>query len=151
MSSSASEIDFRAYLSHKSVKSYTRRTNIIFIHCIWFFNIWIFTWKWPSCLHLELQTVGPAKYVLENGEPTCYSSSRLLFSCPPKMRYIIWQGVQIWEKIRKNRDGNYMYHCLVKGPQYACKKKVLWKYIALTTTKNNVCRMGVDFILLCDK
>ena len=31
MSSSASEVDFRAYLSHKSVKSYTRRTNIIFV------------------------------------------------------------------------------------------------------------------------
>ena len=32
MSSSASEVDFWAYLSHKSVKSYTRprRTNIIF-------------------------------------------------------------------------------------------------------------------------
>ena len=30
MSSSASEVDFRAFLSHKSVKSYTRRRNIIF-------------------------------------------------------------------------------------------------------------------------
>ena len=30
MSSSTSEVGFRNYLSHKSVKSYTRRTNIIF-------------------------------------------------------------------------------------------------------------------------
>ena len=41
-----------------------------------------------------------------------------------------------------------MYHYFVKGPQYGCKKKVLWKYIALTTTKNNVCTTGVRFYTL---
>ena len=41
------------------------RSNL-FIHFIWSLNVWIIIWKWP-CLHLKLQSVGPAKYVWEIG------------------------------------------------------------------------------------
>ena len=40
-----------------------------------------------------------------------------------------------------------MNHCFVKGPQYVCKKKVLWRE-ALTMTKNNVCITGIRFYTL---